>query len=293
MNESRVRANSTPAAAVRAERLEIRPLQTPEEYRACLALQRATWGEQFGELVPSVILKISQRIGGVAAGAFDGEGRLLGFVFGMTGVEKGRLVHWSDMLAVREESRDLGLGRKLKEFQRDAVRAIGVEVIYWSYDPLVARNAHLNLNRLGAQVVEYVQDMYGDTASDLHEGLGTDRFVVAWRIAGEQTQRREAEDPSGWRSLPVLNRAPGERRHPQDQAPIPSGAAGVRIQIPLDIHRVTAASLAEAAEWRTATRRAFLHFFERGYRVAGFYRDEEAERGYYLLTRVDEQAGGG
>ncbi|HEV2130104.1 MAG TPA: hypothetical protein VGR27_03350 [Longimicrobiaceae bacterium] len=284
-------ASCTPFPAAPAE-IEIRPLRTADEYRACLELQRATWGEQFSELVPSIILKISQRIGGVAAGAFDAEGCLLGFVFGMTGVEKGRLVHWSDMLAVREEARDLGLGRQLKEFQRDAVRALGVEVIYWSYDPLVARNAHLNLNRLGTEVVEYVQDMYGDTASDLHDGLGTDRFVVAWRIAGNQAQRREPEDPSRWRMSSVLNPAPGERAHPEVTEPIPA-AAELRIQIPLDIHQVKAASAMEAAEWRTVTRHAFLHCFERGYRVVGFYRDDAAERGYYLLTRVDAAEGGG
>ncbi|MBA4158294.1 MAG: hypothetical protein H0X65_12560 [Gemmatimonadetes bacterium] len=283
-------ASSTLSAALVTKEIAIRPLRSPEEYRACVELQRATWGEQFSECVPPTILKISQRLGGVTAGAFDAKGRLLGFVFGMTGVEKGRLVHWSDMLAVRAEARDLGVGRKLKEFQRDVVRALGVEVIYWSFDPLVARNAHLNLNRLGTQVVEYVQDMYGDTASDLHDGLGTDRFVVAWWIAGEQPPRREPGDPSGWKTLPVLNLAPGEPQQAAVEEPLAPGTAELRIQIPLDIHRVKVDSPAEAAEWRTSTRQAFLHSFERGYRVSGFYRDDAAERGYYLLTSAE---GGG
>jgi GNAT superfamily N-acetyltransferase len=64
-----------------------------------------------------------------------------------TGVEQAAIVHWSDMLAVRPDGRNLGLGRKLKEFQRDMVRSMGGEVIYWTFDPLVARNAHINLNR--------------------------------------------------------------------------------------------------------------------------------------------------
>lgn len=290
MNHLSAPASSTLSAALVTKEIAIRPLRSPEEYRACVELQRATWGEQFSECVPPTILKISQRLGGVTAGAFDREGRLLGFVFGMTGVEKGRLVHWSDMLAVRAEARDLGVGRKLKEFQRDAVRALGVEVIYWSFDPLVARNAHLNLNRLGTQVVEYVQDMYGDTASDLHDGLGTDRFVVAWWIAGEQPPRREPGDPSGWKTLPVLNPAPGERQHPDMDEATPSETSELRIQIPLDIHRVKVDSPMAAAGWRRVTRQAFLHSFERGYRVSGFYRDEAAERGYYLLTSAE---GGG
>src|SRR5690606_28979184 len=105
-------------------------------------------------------------------------------VFGLTGLEHGRLVHWSHMLAVRPEWRDLGVGTRLKAYQREAVARLGVEVIYWSFDPLMARNAHLNLNRLGARVAEYVEDMYGATGSTLHAGLGTDRLVVVWPALG-------------------------------------------------------------------------------------------------------------
>src|SRR5205085_8897976 len=135
---------------------------------------RETWGALFADTVPASILKISQRMGGIASGAFDAEGTLLGFVYGITGVENGDVVHWSDMLAVRPEAQNLGLGRRLKEHQRDAMKLIGARVIYWTYDPLVARNAHLNFNVFGVRVVDYVRDMYGvDTGSDLHRGIGT------------------------------------------------------------------------------------------------------------------------
>src|SRR5919201_4895873 len=190
-----------PAPPSAPEGLHVRHVRTHEEYVSCVALQEETWGAAFSERAPAAILKVSQRLGGIAAGAFDAQDRLLGFVFGITGVEHGRLVHWSDMLAVRPEFRDHGIGRRLKEFQRDALRALGVELVYWTFDPLVARNAHLNFNRLGVRVAEYVIDMYGsDTDSALHRGLGTDRFVVAWPVAPD------AGDPLATRD--VLARLP-------------------------------------------------------------------------------------
>jgi GNAT superfamily N-acetyltransferase len=120
------------AAAPRG--VAIRHVRTHDEFVACVELQTLTWGAAFRELVPATILKITQRVGGVTAGAFAADGTLLGFVFGITGVEHGLVVHWSDMLAVRPEAQGLGIGRQLKLFQREAVRALGAAHMYWTYD---------------------------------------------------------------------------------------------------------------------------------------------------------------
>ena len=109
---------------------------------------------------------------------------MIGFVYGLTGFYDKRFVHWSHMLAVRPEVRDHGIGRRLKEYQRQLLVEAGIDWMYWTTDPLVARNAHLNLNRLCAKVREYVPDMYGDTGSILHS-TGTDRFVLMWPVASE------------------------------------------------------------------------------------------------------------
>lgn len=269
---------------------EIRPIRTHKEYVACVALQDETWGSHFSERVPTAILKVSQRIGGVTAGAFDGNDLLVGFVFGMTGVENGRLVHWSDMLAVRPEARDSGLGSRLKQYQRDTVRAIGVSVIYWTFDPLVAKNANLNFRKLGVRAVEYVRDMYGaETDSALHRGVGTDRLIVAWDIDKPDQPAFSERDPrrilQGAESAPVINR---EGLRIADCGLLLSGSESphlARIQIPLDIERVQSESLESAATWRECSRTAFITAFSAGYEIAGFYADRNANAGYYVITR--------
>ena len=292
-------ADAAPAALPAG--IHVRHLRTHEDFLACVALQDETWGAGFSERVPMAILKVSQRIGGVTAGAFDATGRLVGFVFGMTGVERGRLVHWSDMLAVRPEWRDQGIGRRLKEFQRDALVQRGVEIIYWTFDPLVARNAHLNFNQLGVQVVEYVIDMYGgDTDSALHRGIGSDRFVVAWHI-GEQSPRaadastadaRAHSDSGVWTPDPTARDArildASDDRGVPAIPQLPQGPAEsvLRVEIPLEIDRIQATSLPDAARWRAATRAAFTWALHNGYRVDGFYREPHAERGLYVLSRT-------
>jgi predicted GNAT superfamily acetyltransferase len=270
--------------------LEIRQLRSHAEYLACVELQAATWGATFREGVPATILEITQRIGGVTAGAIAPDGTLLGFVFGMTGVEHGRLVHWSDMLAVRDGMRNHGIGRRLKEFQRDILRAAGVTRMYWTYDPLVARNAHFNVNRLGATVTEYVCDMYGaDTGSTLHRGLGTDRFIVTWPLeagGGEPARLIPSPDPSLAEAMlinPEMSAVPTDgsfepahltRDHPPT----------VRVEIPPDIFNVQCESPGRAVEWRVSTRRAFQWALARGYVVDRFVADGASRRSFYVLA---------
>lgn len=270
--------------------MEIRPMESWEEFRACERLQREVWGSEFREIAPASLLKVSRRLGGVVTGAFpDGDGELTGFVFGLTGLEEGRPVHWSHMLAVREGRRGEGIGRRLKEHQRRELLELGVGTVYWTFDPLVAGNAHFNLNRLGVRVEEYVPQMYGDTESDLHRGIGTDRFVVAWdleayrppaRSAGEETPEVEGgpagEDPSA--AVPDPSAVPGEAE--MGEAP-----PVLRIDIPSDILAVRRRDPEEARRWRERTRGAFVSRLGSGYEVTGFV--PGPERGHYLLTRED------
>ena len=263
----------------------IRPFDSRADYDACVRLQREVWGEHFVDVAPATILMVSQRVGGVSAGAFDADGRLLGFVFGISGIRDGELAHWSDMLAVRPEARGAGLGKRLKHFQREQLLERGIRRMLWTYDPLVSRNANLNLNGLGALPVEYVVNMYGDTRSALHAGLDTDRFVVEWRLdearpAGTEPAAAAAE------TAPVIDPAWFDRERPLPTDPC------VRVAAPADIDGLKAADPARARAWQQAQRRAFAWYLANGYRVSGFEHRRAPDDSHYLVTRAPDPATG-
>lgn len=262
----------------------LRPLESQADYDACVELQRETWGRDFAEVVPASLLKISQHVGAVAAGAFSPDGGLLGFVFGLTGLRSGppRILHWSHMMAVKPEARDLHLGTRLKLYQRELLLPLGVEVVEWTFDPLEARNAHLNLNRLGADVEDYVEEMYAsEEGSELWSGIGSDRFIVGWRIAGEPVREilagKPRSDAGRFRDVPPANPG-GDVADPLPEAP------RVTIEIPENIQELKSRDLERAYGWRLSTRRAFQTYLGRGYRVEAFWRDPADNRCFYGLA---------
>lgn len=292
-DESVVEAAQAGEKGLDAAGIEIRPLATREECDACVALQRSTWGDDFTDVVPQSILKVSQRVGGVALGAFGGNGEILGFVFGLTGVERGRVVHWSDMLAVVPRARNLGLGRRLKEAQRKIVRELGGDVIYWTFDPLIARNAHLNFNRLGARLGDYVVDMYGITDSPLHGGVPTDRIIVAWPTRDVEIEERLNEAARTLASSDAVS----AQIVTEDWIEETEGASilphSLRVEAPLDGERQLVDRSPDARVWRESVRRGLLWTLGAGYSVSAFAYDRAADRGYYLMTKSPRTAANG
>jgi predicted GNAT superfamily acetyltransferase len=265
---------------VRSQTIDVRPLRSNDECYAAAAFQREIWGQDYIDIVPATLLHVVDYVGGLAAGAFDAQGTMLGFVFGVTGVRDGEIVHWSHMLGVRESARNLGLGRRLKEFQRDTLGALGVKRIFWTFDPLMAKNAYFNLNRLGAEVVEYVPDMYGTTTSPLHFGLATDRLVVSLATTPNDSVKPRLA-PAG--SSPVLTAFP---RLSDLTLSVGDRSPDVAlIEIPGDVMNVLARSPAAARTWRLAVRDHFLWALSHGYIVAGIHRDQASDRSFYLITR--------
>lgn len=285
----------------------LRPFAGREEIEACVALQRAVWGDGFSDLTSPALLRIVPELGGVAAGAFSPTGAMDAFVFGVTGLapeDRSRPLHWSHMLAVRPQARGRDLGYRLKLYQRRALLALGIGTVRWTFDPLVSKNAYLNLGRLGARPRAYVRDYYGrGEDSALSAGIGTDRFVVEWALADPQVQ---AVIDGGGETLrlgeathaPAVNTRPGGER-PEPLAPPfplpsvePDGprpvATPLRVEIPDDVQAVRHERPEAAAAWRASTRYAFEELLARGYRVSGFLRLPDpatagARRSFYLL----------
>ena len=252
------------------DQFQIRLLAGFDELEECVRLQKLTWGEDLNELVPPAILMVTQKLGGILAGCFDGSGEMVGFVFGLTGLRDGKPVHWSHMLAVLPSTRDRGVGGRLKQYQREQATEMGIETMMWTYDPLVARNAHLNLNRLGAKVVEYVVDLYGESLGESSAAVSTDRFILEWQLAQGANGSGEPSDPG---PVTTISADSADAELPHD--PI------VQIEIPADIDGIRERGEPGEAAWRASTRRAFLHYLAAGYDVLGIR--SSGDRRFYVL----------
>ncbi len=261
--------------------IRIRPLRSMEDCHACVALQRHVWGWDDADAVPATLLHVVEHVGGLAAGAFDDHGTMLGFVFGISGVRAGQLAHWSHMLGVRESARNMGLGRMLKEYQRTTLAALGIGRIYWSFDPLMTKNAYFNLNRLGAEVVEYVPDMYGTTDSPLHLGMPTDRLVV--RLETAATHRSPLGHNSADENLPILTPFPRPNDHVISVGDRTPGRA--LIEIPPEVLDLVARAPATAHSWRVAVRENLQWALARNYVISGVHASPTG-RSFYVIAHA-------
>lgn len=263
--------------------LTLRPLTSDADYAACVQLERKTWGEDFAELVPPSILMISQKVGGVSAGAFTASGELWAMVYGLTGLKDGKPFHWSHMLAVDPAARGLGLGREMKYYQADCLKQIGVSLISWTFEPLESLNANLNINRLGALPVDYLLDVYGSgDTSGLHAGIGTDRYVVLWDTENTHDAAAHAARFNG--AEVIVNTQDGEPR--TDAFDLPD-LPRLRIEIPKSIQEAKHARPGLGRAWRDSTRRALQHYLAQGYRITCLLEDKDAARCYYGVERGD------
>lgn len=172
--------------------------ETLDEMRACFALQKEVWKFSDADLVPVRIFVVAAKIGGQVIGAFaqnKHEKQLIAFALAIPAMRNGHYYLHSQMLAVRQQYRNHGLGRRMKFSQREDALARGFELMEWTFDPLEIKNAYLNIEKLGAIARRYNINQYGVTSSPLQGGLPTDRLVAEWWLKSKRVESAVAHAP--------------------------------------------------------------------------------------------------
>lgn len=226
--------------------ITIRPLESIEQVFAASAVLDEVWGGDRGGMPPN-LLRALAHAGNYAVGLFDGE-RMVGASVAFFAPPAARSMH-SHITGILPAYRSRGLGRMLKSHQRTWAFARDVGHITWTFDPLVARNAHFNLRVLGARVDEYLIDHYGAMDDVVNRGDESDRLMVTWALAAPASPPLETD---------VVTTVP----------------------VPHDIEALRRSDPAEALEWRYRVRDAFGGLYQDGFVAVGF----DDDRGY-LFTR--------
>jgi len=201
------------------DKIEIRQCAGVKDLSRCVALQREVFALPDIELSPVRHLIVTAHAGGFTLGAFAGE-ELVGFVLSVTAFSGAEKFFYSHMMAVKKTFQSYGIGARLKWAQRDEALRRGVNFIKWTFQPVQARNAYLNLEKLGAAVRHYEPNFYGTDYSTSNDqtkqvGLDSDRLFAEWNLEAEKVRRlangekyfeksnvaKTVEIPNDWNSL--------------------------------------------------------------------------------------------
>ncbi len=259
-----------------AEVLTIRELGGLAELALTPPLARAIWGEDDQPEDPSLLLAV-QHIGGLVAGAVDGNGQLWAYLVGLP-TNQATTQH-SHRLGVHPSCRKQHLGERLKRFQRAWCLERGINQVNWTFDPLLLVNAHLNIHRLGAAVRTFLPNYYGEMGG-INAGAPSDRFEAEWHLESERTAAHLAGKPEEvW---------PEQALHPlRDDLPDPLPEA-LAVCVPGDFYRLLREDNPSALEWRRTTGPLFTRLFEGGYVLT----DVSLARQQYLFTTESQRGAG-
>jgi len=275
----------------------IQLLETPEEMTTIEALQRLVWPGSETDVIPAHMLLAAIHNGGLALGAFVGA-NLVGVAFGFPGIHSTpngpRLKHHSHILGVHPDWNGKGIGFALKRAQWQMVRKQGLDHITWTYDPLLGRNAHLNITRLGAVCDTYLPSEYGEMRDSLNIGLASDRFQVDWWLNTKRVERRLSHHLRPVLTLDHYLTAKAtllEAHTNRVSAPCLQSEFStltgrlLLVEIPPDFPAIRTTNLPLALDWRLHSRQVFKDAFAAGYLVTDFI--HEKGRCFYVLTHAD------
>jgi predicted GNAT superfamily acetyltransferase len=187
-------------AAGRAAGVTVRGAD-PRDVPAVVGLFERTWGVGRS---PDRSMLLALDYAGNTVLVATAAGKPVGATLGFLGWAGGIHLH-SHMAAVVPWGRSGGVGYALKLFQRAACLEQGVTEVRWTFDPLIRRNAHFNLVKLGAEVTHFLPDFYGRLDDVINAGDRSDRFEVLWRLDSERVHRCLAGRPTrDWSSEGLL-----------------------------------------------------------------------------------------
>lgn len=241
--------------------IEIRECTILEEFLECVRLQKEVFGLPDYEISPVRHLVVTKSAGGFILGAFA-ESKLVGFVLNVPAIYNAKPAFYSHMTAVDKNFQNAGIGAKLKWAQREKALERNINLIKWTFQPILARNAHFNLNRLGAEIREYKENFYGTDYPNNQRtiGLDSDRLYCEWHLQSEKVEALAA----------------GEYYEEKVKA--------VKIiEIPNDWNTLEKENLPQAKVELTRVRREFQKAFAEDLVVKSFWKDETSPN--YLLYK--------
>jgi predicted GNAT superfamily acetyltransferase len=311
------------------EKYQLQIVDQPEQMTAIEELQRIVWPGNETEIVPAHLLITFAHNGGFVIGAFYIEesnlstnppagnnheyippgSPLVGFVYSFPGLyqtaDGPKLKHSSHQMGVHPDHRSHGLGFALKRAQWQMVRNQGIDRITWTYDPLMSRNAYLNISKLGAVCNTYMRDVYGHLRDGLNFGIATDRFQVDWWTNSTRVNQRLSKNARGKLDLAHFLSAGAEIVNPTyiDQNGLPHADFDQQekmtidfvknkndpplllVEIPEDFLELKARDMDLAVKWRMLTRSLFEFYFEHGYYLTDFiHLTSKNARSFYVLS---------
>jgi len=290
--------------------IEIRILTTADEMHTAVELQKAYWGDDMADLVPEHMLLSISKYGGHVHGAFI-ENQMIGMVLGFLGADidpddtkkaSDHLLIMSKRMVVLPGYRGHKIGEQLKWAQRDYALQHNIQLVSWTFDPVLARNAYLNLHKLAAVGQAYAEDFFG--ARMTNPVLNSDRLVMNWWVSHPHVQRRAAQqslENLDLRDTPVLNCTDFDDAGffiPLDDIQEPDEDT-VLMEIPRDFSAIEGYSTDLAQHWRNHIRQVMHMLFDRGYIATDFVRLNQLsdtrnqfiidarDRVFYVFTRDD------
>jgi len=227
--------------------IRVRELESLQDQDSGRKIFDLTWAMDAGTEITPNLLQAMVHSGSYLSGAFINN-EIVGAAFAFPATNNGLHLH-SHMTAVLDAYRDKGVGYALKIDQWNWAKKHKFSHLSWTFDPLVRRNAKLNIVKLGVDISAYHPNFYGEMPDALNAGDESDRLMVSWSTDIDEPKARQL----------IAHSKPDD----------------ILIEIPEDIVAIRAKDQSESMKWRRQVRDQFLAAFEKNGKVIGFSTNNE------------------